>query len=229
VERILAPGARSRPNSFLGQLQAFAPIVAFFGAINSLALRLLMIASPGNPDIYQGMELWDFSLVDPDNRRAVDYPLRERLLAELDRRAEAGNLPRLCAELLSTFQDGRIKMWTTMQALRLRRERHDLFHLGSYTPLEASGAKRDHLIAYAREHNGQTVVVAVPRLSLTLATGAVRAPLDELWEDTEIPAPTSVGNCLENVFTGETLNISPQRTLSCREVFAHFPVALLAG
>jgi (1->4)-alpha-D-glucan 1-alpha-D-glucosylmutase len=229
VERILAPGARSRPNSFLGQIQAFAPIVAFFGAINSLSLRLLMIASPGNPDIYQGMELWDFSLVDPDNRRAVDYALRERLLAELDRRAEAGNLPRLCAELLSTFQDGRVKMWTTMQALRLRRERHDLFHLGSYTALQASGAKRDHLIAYAREHNGQTVVVAVPRFSLTLAAGAVRAPLDELWEDTEIAAPTSVGNCFENVFTGETLNISPQRTLSCREVFAHFPVALLAG
>jgi (1->4)-alpha-D-glucan 1-alpha-D-glucosylmutase len=175
------------------------------------------------------MELWDLSLVDPDNRRAVDYTLRERLLAELDRRAEAGNLPTLCAELLTNFQDGRVKMWTTMQALRIRRDRRELFHLGSYTPLEATGTKRDHVVAFAREHDGQSVVVAVPRLSLTLAGGSVRPPLDELWEDTEIPAPASAGNPLDNVFTGERVVIGPKRTLLCREVFAHFPVALLAS
>src|SRR5437899_11275870 len=99
------------------------PAIAFFGAMNSLAQRVLMLTSPGNPDIYQGTEIWDLSLVDPDNRRPVDYALRQRLLTELDHRAEAGNLPALCAELLNSYQDGRIKMGTTLQALRLRRDR----------------------------------------------------------------------------------------------------------
>lgn len=229
VEKILTPGTRRRANAFLDRLQAFLPAVAFFGAINSLAQRLLMITSPGNPDIYQGMELWDFSLVDPDNRRPVDFALRRRLLAELDRRAEAGDLPRLCGELLASFQDGRIKLWTTMQALRLRRERRELFHDGSYTPLDAVGAKPEHVVSFARELNGQVAIVAVPRLSYTLAGGAMRAPLGELWENTELPAPARTSEFLENVFSGEKIKVTPGRTLLCSEVFAHFPVALLAG
>jgi (1->4)-alpha-D-glucan 1-alpha-D-glucosylmutase len=190
---------------------------------------VLMLASPGNPDIYQGTELWDFSLVDPDNRRPVDYALRERLLTELDRKAEAGNLPALCAELLDNYQDGRIKMWTTMQALRLRRDRRDLFHPGIYRPMHATGAKQQHVVAFAREHNNQMAIVAVPRLSYTLAGGAMRAPLASLWENTELPVPSRCPEFLENVFTGEKIRVTPQRTLLCREVFAHFPVALLVS
>jgi (1->4)-alpha-D-glucan 1-alpha-D-glucosylmutase len=229
VQKVLAPGTRGRANAFLSQIQAFVPVVAFFGAINSLAQRLLMMASPGNPDIYQGAELWDFSLVDPDNRRPVDYALRHRLLAELDRKFESGALQELCADLLAHFQDGRIKLWSTMQALRLRRERRDLFHQGSYIPLEASGSKREHVIAFAREHQGQAVIAAVPRLSFTLTGGVVRPPMGELWDNTEIPLPASIAGSLDNVFSGEKLTVSPGRSLLCREVFAHFPVALLAG
>src|SRR6185369_14780933 len=155
IEKILASGTSTQPNAFLEQIQGFLPAVMFFGAINSLAQRVLMLTSPGNPDIYQGTELWDFSLVDPDNRRPVDYSLRERLLTELDRKAEAGDLPELCAELLENYQDGRIKMWTTMQALRLRRDRRDLFHPGLYQPMHAKGAKQQHVVAFAREHNSQ--------------------------------------------------------------------------
>ena len=200
----------------------------FFGAMNSIAQRVLMITSPGNPDIYQGTELWDLSLVDPDNRRPVDYALRERLLSELDRRAEAGNLPELCTELLNNYTDGRIKMWTTMQALRLRRDRRELFHQGRYLPLHATGTKQKHVVSFAREHNNnQVAIVAVPRLSYTLAAGAVRAPLGDLWEGTEIPVPPHTAEFMENIFTGEKIRVTAQRTLLCREVFAHFPVALL--
>jgi (1->4)-alpha-D-glucan 1-alpha-D-glucosylmutase len=227
IAKILAPGTRSRPNAFLSQMQAFAPPVAFFGGINSLAQRLLMMASPGNPDIYQGMELWDFSLVDPDNRHAVDYERRRRMLQELDRRAEAGDLPALCAELLGSFPDGRIKMWTTMQALRARREHRELFHAGSYTPLYALGAKREHMVAFAREHQGRVAIVAVPRLSFTLAAGAVRPPLGELWEDTVLPVPPQAAEFMDAAFTGEKIRVTPERTLLGREIFAHFPVALL--
>ncbi|MGC2696161.1 MAG: malto-oligosyltrehalose synthase [Candidatus Angelobacter sp.] len=229
VEKVLSPVTRGRTNSFLERFQAFMPPVAFFGAINSLAQRLLMIASPGNPDIYQGTELWDLSLVDPDNRRPVDYELRQRLLTELDRRAESGNLPELCAELLNNYQDGRIKMWTTMQALRLRRDWRELFHQGKYRPLHANGPKQQHVVAFAREHNNQVAIIAVPRLSYTLAGGALLTPLGELWGSTELPVPPRTTEFLENVFTGEKIKVSGNRSLLCHELFGHFPVALLIG
>jgi (1->4)-alpha-D-glucan 1-alpha-D-glucosylmutase len=210
-------------------MHAFMPALMFFGAINSLAQRVLTLTSPGNPDLYQGTELWDLSLVDPDNRRPVDYGLREQFLTELDHKAESGDLPALCAELLSNYQDGRIKLWTTMQVLRLRRDRRNLFHPGRYRPLHATGARQQHVVAFAREHNNQVAIVAVPRLSYTLAGGAMRAPLAELWENTELPAPPRSAEFLENVFTGEKIRVTAQRTLLCREVFAHFPVALLVS
>src|ERR1041385_4083116 len=229
IEKVLAPGTAARPNMFLEQMGAFMPAINFFGAMNSLSQRVLMLTSPGNPDIYQGTELWDFSLVDPDNRRPVDYALRERLLSELDRKAEAGNLPALCAELLENYQDGRIKLWTTMQALRLRRDRRDLFHPGRYRPLNAIGTKQQHAVAFAREQHNHGAIVAVPRLSYTLAGGSLRAPLGELWDTTELPVPPRCAEFLENVFTGEKIRVTQQRTLLCREVFAHFPVALLVS
>ena len=229
VEKILSPGTRSRPNSFLDQFKAFLPAVAFFGAMNSLAQRLLMIAAPGNPDIYQGMELWEFGLVDPDNRQPVDYQLRQRLLSNLDRRAESGDLPALCRELLDNYSDGRIKMWTTMQALRFRRDHSELFHMGKYLPLYASGAKREHVVSFARENRDHVAIVAVPRLSYALGGGAIRPPLGELWQDTELPVPPKAPEYLENAFTGERIRVTPHRTILCREVFGCFPVALLAG
>jgi (1->4)-alpha-D-glucan 1-alpha-D-glucosylmutase len=227
VDRVLSPGPEGHHNSFLAQFQAFMPAVEFFGAINSLAQRLLMITSPGNPDIYQGTELWDFSLVDPDNRRPVDYELRRRLLSALDRRAEEGSLPELCAELLGSYKDGCIKLWTTVRALRLRRDRRQLFHLGRYRPLPATGPRQRHVVAFAREYNSQVAIVAVPRFSYALAGGALRAPLGELWDNTEIPVPPRTAEFLENAFTGEKVRVGANRSLLCHSLFAHFPVALL--
>jgi (1->4)-alpha-D-glucan 1-alpha-D-glucosylmutase len=229
VQKILTPGTRSRPNSFLDLFRSFIPTVAFFGAINSLAQRLLMITAPGNPDIYQGMELWELSLVDPDNRRPVHYQLRQSLLSDLDRRAESGDLPGLCRDLLHHYADGRIKLWTTMRALRFRRDQSHLFHLGKYAPLGASGAKREHVISFARENRRQVAIVVVPRLSYLLADGAVRPPLGDLWQDTQVPVPSHAPEYLEDVFSGEKVRVTPHRTLFCHEIFRHFPVALLAG
>jgi (1->4)-alpha-D-glucan 1-alpha-D-glucosylmutase len=196
--------------------------------MNSLAQRLLMITAPGNPDIYQGTELWDFSLVDPDNRRPVTYEIRERLLSELDRRAEGGELPGLCAELLTGYQDGRIKLWTTMQALRFRREHRELFQVGRYTPLHATGPKRDHIVAFSREHQSQVAIIVVPRLSYVLAGGSMSPPLGEIWETTELHVPSHTAEFVENILTGEKVRVTTGRTLLCGEIFAHFPIALLA-
>ena len=227
IERILSPGTRHRPNAFVEQVQGFASLVAFFGALNSVAQRLLTITCPGNPDIYQGMELWDFSLVDPDNRRPVDFQRRREWMNELDRRAEAGNLPELCADLIANYQDGRIKLWTTMQALRMRRERRELFHAGKYIPLYGDGPRRDHVVAFARELNDQVALVAVPRLPCIFSGAIPRAPLGDLWADTSLPVPSKAAEFMENVFTGEKVRVGTGRTLLCREIFAHFPAALL--
>jgi len=228
IERILSPGAPKRPNSFLDQVQALMPAIGLFGAMNSLAQRLMVISVPGNPDIYQGTELWDFSLVDPDNRRSVNYELRERMLTDLDRRAEGGEWPRLCAELLANYQDGRIKLWTTMQALRFRREHRELFQFGRYTPLPATGPKRDHIVAFSREHGSQIAIIAVPRLNYVLAAGSHTPPVGEIWESTELHVPSRTAEFVENIFTGEKTRVTAGRTLLGREIFAHFPVALLA-
>jgi (1->4)-alpha-D-glucan 1-alpha-D-glucosylmutase len=226
IARMLQRGTPSRPNPFLEYLQQFVPPVAFFGCINSLAQAVLKLTCPGMPDVYQGTELWDFSLVDPDNRRPVDYELRQRLLGDL-LAAQGGNLVELCGELLENYADGRIKMWTTMRALNLRRQRPELFQAGGYVPLSGHGERAEHLVAFAREHDWHMAITAVPRLPYTLFGGQPRA-LPERWGDTLLALPANAPAELVNVFTGERLRAS-NGTLLCREIFAHFPVALLLG
>lgn len=228
VRRILASGTR-RPNVFRRLIEAFLPPVMFFGAINSLAQVLLKITSPGLPDIYQGTELWDFSLVDPDNRRPVDFQLRQRLLNDLRARAQQGRLVELCEELLLQHQDGRIKLWTTMRALHFRREHALLFQTGSYLPLATAGEKEEHVVAFAREHDWQMAVVAVPRYSCTLMNSALQAPLSDVRGQAELQLPPHAPDEFVNVFTGEIVRAGAGRSLLCREVFAHFPVALLGS
>ena len=227
IARILQRGTPARPNFFLQHLEAFLPAVAFFGCLNSLAQTLLKLTSPGTPDLYQGNELWDFSLVDPDNRRPVDYELRQRLLTDL-LAAPGGDLAALCDELLENYPDGRIKMWTILRALNFRRERGELFQRGGYTPLSGSGEKQDHLVAFAREHDWRMAVVAVPRLPYTLWRGEMGRPRAERWGETQLLLPPNAPDRFLNVFTGETFQVR-ERALLCRELFAHFPVALLSG
>jgi (1->4)-alpha-D-glucan 1-alpha-D-glucosylmutase len=231
VTRILQPGTASRPNLFLQDLERFVPAVAFFGAMNSLSQTLLKITAPGVADMYQGTELWDFSLVDPDNRREVDFELRRRRLEELSHRANEGEsslLPRLCEELLENWRDGRIKLWTTLRALNFRRARAPLFRSGSYLPLPGAVEKEEHIVAFAREYKGSAVVAAVPRLSYELMSGQMRPPIADAWGNAELVLPPGYTEFV-NVFTGEMLASSNGRTLLGREVFAHFPVALLAA
>ena len=230
IDRILASPERRRRNNFWKHFTEFLPLVSFFGAMNSLAQTLLKITCPGVPDIYQGNELWDFSLVDPDNRRPIDFQTRERMLAELLTEANRGDLSSVCEELLSHWPDGRIKMWVTHQALAFRREHHDLFMTGSYVPLEVSGSRREHVVAFARAHEerDQMAIVAAPRLSCSLMRGEMRPPLATVWDNTELQLPRPAPTHLLNVFSGEVIE-SQNGTLLCREIFRSFPLALLAA
>ena len=229
IERVLKRSRRGKVNQFWDDFAEFYPLVAYFGVFNSLAQTVLKLTSPGVPDIYQGCELWDFSLVDPDNRRPVDFSTRQRLLEDLTRNAKTGDLVALCGELLRKYHDGRIKMWVTMRTLALRHEHAPVFQTGAYVPLRASGSAAEHIITFGRIHGDETVITAVPRLSYTLAKGRMHPPLGELWGDTELLLPRVGPTFFVNAFTGQVHAASSSRTLLCREIFSAFPVALLTG
>jgi (1->4)-alpha-D-glucan 1-alpha-D-glucosylmutase len=228
IGRILTPGTPKRPNPFLQQFTSFVEPLKFFGAINSLAQVLLKITSPGVPDVYRGTELWDLSLVDPDNRRPVDYEVRQQALAELLKREHEGGIVPLLDDMLKNIADGHAKLWTTMRALRYRREHNELFRRGSYIPLFASNHLREHVVAFARQLADKTVITAVPRFAYTLMNGEPRFPLGHaVWKDAVLKIPEHV-HTLENVLTGEKLTAVTGELL-CREIFAQFPVALLTA
>jgi len=197
---------------FVADVQAFQEPVARAGMVNSLAATLLKIASPGVPDIYQGQEIWDFSLVDPDNRRQVDYALRRRLLGELRTRMHSDRVA-LCREMMEAWQDGRPKLYVTHVGLCARQDFADAFKHGEYIPVPASGARAEHVVAFARRGGGSTLLTVVPRLVATLGSAG--------WDDTALPGDVVAGRW-RNLFTGEELD-----QLRIADVLANFPVALL--
>ena len=222
----LSPTWRGKPNMFWDSLEKFARPIIYFGFINSLSQTLLKLTCPGVPDIYQGQEMWDFSLVDPDNRRPIDFELRQHLLDELATASEEKPLADLCRDLLLHVHDGRIKLWVTMRALNFRREHDELYRHGRYVSLHVNRGREEHLVAFARQHNGRTAITAVPRFAYTLMKGKEELPLGSAWGDAELALPHGVeGARLRNVFTGEVHE--PGSSLLCRELFGRFPFALL--
>jgi (1->4)-alpha-D-glucan 1-alpha-D-glucosylmutase len=178
--------------------------------VNSLAQVALKITTPGVPDFYQGSELWNLTLVDPDNRGLVDWSAHEGVLA--------GAATRTWRELLRGWRDGAIKLRVTQQLLQFRRDHADLFKEGDYTPLRTTGRFADHVVAFARQLEGGTTVVAVPRLTATLGT----PPLGLVWEDTAVEVPES---SWRDVLTGATHRASPRLQVS--DLFTELPLSVL--
>jgi len=225
VEGLLRDG---EGNLFLDDLREQAARIAWFGALNSLSMTLLKLASPGVPDFYQGTELADLSLVDPDNRRPVDYALRERLLDEFAALAAAADLGARVRTLAAAPLDGRAKLWVAARALALRRRDPEIFERGGYTALAASGAKAEHVVAFARRHEGRSVIAVAGRLFLTLLGERGRLPLEEeIWQDTAIDvAGLGEASGYVNVLSGETVATAGGE-LALGRLFASFPAALL--
>jgi (1->4)-alpha-D-glucan 1-alpha-D-glucosylmutase len=217
---------------FLGAFLPFQTRVAELGIYNSLAQLLIKVTAPGVPDFYQGTELWDLSLVDPDNRRPVDYDVRRYRLAETS--AGATGAGRATA-LLETRADGRVKLFTMMTALRTRRAMRDLFEEGGYIPLATIGSARAHLFAFARRHNERIAITCVPRLVASLLGDRQSPPLGAaVWGDTAVVLQVSTrAREFRNVFTGATLSARADRdlqeglALEAADIFGQFPVALL--
>jgi (1->4)-alpha-D-glucan 1-alpha-D-glucosylmutase len=223
-----------RSGRFLNDLLKLTERVAYYGQFNSLAQLLLKLTSPGVPDIYQGTELWDFSLVDPDNRRPVDFDHRRRLLADLRLRTTTGGLEQrqaLAQKLLETGHDGKIKLYVTERTLAFRRDHPDLFKCGDYRPLAAVGSRQNHVVAFSRTAVDETVLVVTPRLVAGLTGGVERPPLGDIWADTWLSLPGApAGRRYTNLFTGQTLSLEQANDhsgLPLAQIFADFPVALL--
>jgi (1->4)-alpha-D-glucan 1-alpha-D-glucosylmutase len=210
-------------------LKAFLPFwkkVASYGIWNTLAQTLLKITLPGVPDFYQGSELFDLHLVDPDNRRPVDFERRKRLLAEISNHFAADPLG-LIEALLTHRRDGRIKLFLIASALRTRKAHPALYQRGSYRPLAASGRFKAHVIAFARTHEQRCCITVVPRL-VTGLVDAHQYPLGRpVWRDTKVVFPEKTAWRWRNIFTGELLDAAA--SVKVGRVLRHFPCALLEG
>lgn len=209
VADILTPNKRHR---FLASFETMAGRVAELGMVNSLAQTVLKLTQPGMPDTYQGTEVWDFSLVDPDNRRAVDYSHRREL-------SDRQGTP---AEMLAQWHDGRIKLAVVRQLLQYRRAHQKLFAEGSYEPLTAEGGQHEHCIVFERRLEGETLLVIVPRLTARLGT----PPVGNCWFGTYITPRTRPAQW-RNILTGAIL--FDGSSLSLSEVLADWPVAVLVA
>jgi (1->4)-alpha-D-glucan 1-alpha-D-glucosylmutase len=212
---------------FLRDFAEFASHVSRPALWNTLSRTLLHLTVPGVPDIYQGDELWSFALVDPDNRRPVNYDARRRLLAELEK-AEAEHTGHI-ASLLRAPEDGRVKMHIIRQTLAVRRERHALFARGRYVPLRTVGAEAKSIIAFARVHDGDAAITVVPRLVAGLVGDRSAPTGGTVWGDSRLEMPRDLlDRRWKCALTGRLMTSSAAKHgLALGEILASLPVALL--
>jgi (1->4)-alpha-D-glucan 1-alpha-D-glucosylmutase len=222
---------RREGNPFPAEVEELARHMARFGYFNGLAQTLCKLTAPGVPDIYQGNEIWDWSLVDPDNRRPVDYALRQRLLQEVKQWNDE-SLSSNLRDALANLHDGRTKLHVIHATLQLRAAHEALFRDGSYIPLRVTGEYAAHVLAFARKLGDEAVIVAVPRLALRLIGDRDLLPHGpEVWADTRIELPKKLPAAhFRDAMTRKSLAAESEREtryLSVATLFSDFPVALL--
>ncbi|CAN7736912.1 malto-oligosyltrehalose synthase [Paraburkholderia sp. SIMBA_054] len=213
---ILAP---QRRDGFLRELSGFVAHIGRAGVVNSLQQTLLRLASPGVPDLYQGTELWDFSLVDPDNRRPVDFAQRQALLAEAPP-----------SDYLAGWRDGRVKLAINQRMLALRMQIPELLSSGSYTPLTVRGKHAAHAIAFARRQGNCWAVVIATRLSMALLDASSDLPIVDpiAWDDTAVQMPEELfGRALFDWVSPAAPKVEDTGLLYLRDALTTMPVAVL--
>ncbi len=210
------------PSGFLDQFLPFQKKVAFYGCFNSLAQTLLKATCPGIPDFYQGTELWDLNLVDPDNRRPINFQLRRKMLAEIIELK-----PAKAPELLQTPADGRVKLYVIYKILQLRRKRRVLFEQGDYLPLAVKGTYAEHVVAFCRKKENAYAITVALRFPTALHNINEKGSIVD-WSDTYISLPEGTPTRWNETFTDRTI-ISCCGRLPLREVLTQFPVALLTS
>jgi (1->4)-alpha-D-glucan 1-alpha-D-glucosylmutase len=204
----------------------FQKWVAGYGIFNSLSQVLLKYTAPGVPDTYQGTELWDLSMVDPDNRRPVDYEQRISFLKDIKEKKQTDSL-KLIDELFSSKEDGRIKLFLTHKVLQARKENLEVFQKGEYLPLEVSGKFKEHIVAFARSF-GDTIAIAIAPRFLTKLVQPGEYPVGEqVWADTQLQLPQGSQSSWRDAITEQT--ISGSGAIAIGQILQHFSVALLVN
>ena len=232
---------RQRKNIFMEDFVSFQKKISRTGMYNSLSQTLLKLTSPGVPDIYQGDEIWNYNLVDPDNRRPVDYAARTAMLDGIRRNfSEPGNTVSALAEMMANMEDGRIKMYIIWKTLSLRHDNERLFREGDYRNLSVEGPRAAHVCAFARVlgkgPSETSLVVIAPRLYGALAE--IHEPADRppfpigaaVWAGTSVEAPADANKRYKNIFTGETSDTfgrDGKSWIALEDALCNFPVALL--
>ena len=205
-------------SDFLQQFRPFHQKIAEYGIYNSLSQVLIKNTAPGVPDLYQGAELWELSLVDPDNRRPVDYQKRREFLQEIKTRSSQ-NILQLIKELIATKENGKIKLFLTHQLLTARKKYLELFQNGDYQEIEITGKYKDSIVAFSRNYRDKTVVAIAPRF-LTGVIEPGQFPLGmEVWSDTSLKL---ANNNWHNLIDGQII-----REIAVGKILQNFPVALL--
>lgn len=223
VERVLDP---SDSNQFMQEFLPFQKWVASYGIFNSLSQVLLKYTTPGVPDTYQGTELWDLSMVDPDNRRPVDYEQRISFLKDIKEKAQTDSL-KLIDELLSTREDGRIKLFLTHKLLQARKENLAVFQKGDYQPIEVIGKFKEHIVAFARRFEDKIAIAVAPRFFTQLIQPEGYPLGEQVWVDTQLQLPQDASSTWQDAITNQA--ISGNGTLAIGQILQHFPVALLVN
>jgi (1->4)-alpha-D-glucan 1-alpha-D-glucosylmutase len=226
--------SRRPDNEFLQDFVPFQKMVSDYGLYNSLSQTLVKITSPGVPDFYQGTETWQFALVDPDNRRPVDFAALTRMRADLGSLEKESDPITLARELTVTKEDGRIKLFVTSRALAFRKARREIFEKGEYLPVELDGEKSRSMCAFARRFLGEIAITVVPRFFTKLIAHGTDLPFgSEVWKDTALLIPFAGSNRrYVNQFTGEVLTTPSHGgavSFPVGDVLANFPVALLTS
>ncbi len=229
VDHILTP---TRSRTFLKDFLPFQQKIAQSGMVNSLSQVLIKITTPGIPDFYQGTELWDLNLVDPDNRRPVQYGDNQQALEYLRTTQDQVGTLALIKELLEHPSNGYLKLWTSTMALHYRREHPTLFSEGQFQPFEANGLQSPHVCAFGRIQEEQAAITVIPRFTSSLCSESGEWPLGkEIWQDTVLLLPNEFGNLpFKNILTGETITSTQQHEkaiLPVHRIFQHFPIALV--
>lgn len=221
VEKVLEP---SESNQFMKEFLPFQKWVAGYGIFNSLSQVLLKYTTPGVPDTYQGTELWDLSMVDPDNRRPVDYEQRISYLKDIKEKAQTDVL-KVIDELLSTKEDGRMKLFLTHKVLQARKANLAVFQKGDYQPLEVSGKLKEHIVAFARSFGDITAIAVAPRLLTTLVKPGEYPFGEQVWADTQLHLPQGSQSSWRDTITEQTISGSG----AIAQILQRFPVALLVN
>ena len=209
---------------FIASLQPFMHQVATLAAVYSLGQTVIKVMAPGIPDVYQGTEFWDLSMVDPDNRRPVNYQERTHKLEQL-KKALAADPLKLVKRLRGDLLDPTIKLFTLYQALQVRKQHHDFFLKADYQPLTVTGSQSENLLAFVRTWQQEQIIVIVPMHIATLSL-TENLPLGAAcWKDTQLTATQSLEGTWYNAFTDEKLTLDKQIPVS--QVLNEFPIALL--